>query len=109
MTNEISHLPLTTPTPKPIETEKKRFENTLSRMIFNQFWQRNLFSLSHLKWQSTLKTLKNHEIWSKMAINSGTPIFRCDSISIIDHVCQAVSVTLSKYEKEDLYNLHGQF
>ena len=36
-------------------------------------------------------------------------LFRCDSISTFDHVCHSVSITLSKYNKEDLYNLHSHF
>ena len=37
-----------------------------------------------------------------------TVFFRCDSISIFDHVCHGHShshITFSKYNKEDLYNL----
>ena len=33
-------------------------------------------------------------------------LFRCDSISIFDHVCHT---SLSKYNKDDLYNLHSNF
>ena len=40
-------------------------------------------------------------------------VFRCDSISTFDHVSHSVShsvtITLSKYNKEDLHNLHGHF